>query len=109
MPLTIQPKLLKEWIDQGKPVFLIDVRQPWEHDLVSLPGSQLFPLGELQSALGEIQPGPGAMLVVYCHHGIRSLSGAAILEQGGLSPAYSLSGGIDAWSREVDPAIPRYR
>ncbi|MEY4190445.1 MAG: hypothetical protein RIR17_1181, partial [Planctomycetota bacterium] len=51
----------------------------------------------------------GAAVVVYCHHGVRSLSGAAILENAGFPPTYSLSGGLDAWSLKIDPTIPRYR
>src|SRR5262245_43618244 len=90
----------------GEKVHLLDVRLPWEHELARLPGSQLIPLQELPARLGELEAeGP---IVVYCHHGIRSLSGAAILEQAGLKDVASLAGGIDAWSLRIDPAVPRY-
>jgi rhodanese-related sulfurtransferase len=56
----------------------------------------------------EIRPPDDALLVVYCHHGIRSLSGAAILEQHGFANVVSLAGGIDAWSLHIDPKVPRY-
>jgi len=68
----------------------------------------LIPLGELTERVAEVDPPPGAAVVVYCHHGIRSLSGAAILEANGLPEAYSLAGGIEAWSTLIDPTVPRY-
>jgi rhodanese-related sulfurtransferase len=89
-------------------VYLLDVREPWEHDTAALPGSVLIPLAELPGRVGEVRPPPGTLVVVYCHHGLRSLSGAAFLERAGLTDVVSLHGGIDAWSREVDPTVPRY-
>jgi adenylyltransferase/sulfurtransferase len=56
----------------------------------------------------EIQPPAGAVLVTYCHHGMRSWHAALYLESVGLAPVLSLAGGVDAWSREVDPSLPRY-
>jgi rhodanese-related sulfurtransferase len=90
------------------PIYLLDVRQPSEHETAAIPGSVLIPLGELTARADEVKPGPGALLLVYCHHGVRSLSGAALLERLGHREVCSLAGGIDAWSREVDPAVPRY-
>jgi rhodanese-related sulfurtransferase len=92
----------------GEAVYLLDVRQPWEHEIAALPASHLVPLRELPERAAEIQPPGGALVVVYCHHGIRSLSAAAFLEQAGIRPVASLTGGIDAWSSQVDPRIPRY-
>jgi adenylyltransferase/sulfurtransferase len=92
----------------GEPVYLLDVRQPWEHNLAALPGSTLIPLDQLVHRAEEVQPPPGATVVVYCHHGIRSLSGAAILQRLGVDNVASLAGGIDAWSLHVDPSVPRY-
>jgi rhodanese-related sulfurtransferase len=95
-------------LTDGAPVVLIDVREPWEHELVALPGSILIPLGELETRGGEIAPPAGALVVAYCHHGVRSLSAAAILEQLGLRQVASLAGGIDGWALEVDSAMARY-
>jgi adenylyltransferase/sulfurtransferase len=92
----------------GEPVYLLDVRQPWEHDLAALPDSTLIPLDQLVARAGEVQPPQGATVVVYCHHGIRSLSGAALLQRLGFDDVASLAGGIDAWSLHVDPKVPRY-
>jgi len=90
---------------------LLDVRQPWENELVQLAPSLLVPLQELDDRWSEVrdaQAGAGTLIVAYCHHGVRSLSAAAILEAHGVGPVVSLAGGIDAWSRIVDPALPRY-
>jgi rhodanese-related sulfurtransferase len=102
----IQPTELQALLDSGRPVVLLDVRQPEEHAFCALPGSVLIPLGELMVRVEEVQP-EGALVVVYCHHGVRSLSGAAILQRAGIEAA-SLAGGIDRWSQTVDPSVPRY-
>lgn len=102
----IQPADLKALLDSGQPVLLLDVRQPEEHAFCALPGSMLIPLGELMARVGEVEP-EGATVVVYCHHGVRSLSGATILARAGVASA-SLAGGIDRWSLAVDPNVPRY-
>jgi rhodanese-related sulfurtransferase len=90
---------------------LVDVRQPWENDLAKLEGSLLVPLPELDERWAEVQEAqaqPDRLIVAYCHHGVRSLSAAAILEANGVGPVVSLAGGIDAWSRIVQPGLPRY-
>jgi rhodanese-related sulfurtransferase len=99
---------LAEKLHAGEPVCLVDVRQPWEHETAALPGSQLIPLNQLPVRAGEIQAPAESLVVVYCHHGIRSLSGAALLERLGFADVVSLAGGIDAWSLQVDPRVPRY-
>jgi rhodanese-related sulfurtransferase len=108
MVRQILPQDVKARLDAGEPVYLLDVRQPEEYEHCRLDGSQLIPLGELPRRAGEVEPPDGAAVVVYCHHGIRSLSGAAILQQFGLENVYSMAGGIDAWSQVVDPTVPRY-
>jgi rhodanese-related sulfurtransferase len=108
MPRQIHPEAVAKALAAGEPVYLLDVREPWEHEHAQLPNSTLIPLGELPQRLDEVDPPAGARLVVYCHHGIRSLSGAAILEANGFPEAYSLAGGIEAWSTLIDPKVPRY-
>jgi rhodanese-related sulfurtransferase len=108
MVQQIRPEELAEKLRAAESVYLLDVRQPWEHDYCALPGSVLIPLPELPGRLDEVHPPQGAAVVVYCHHGIRSLSGAAILEAAGIGPAYSLAGGIEAWAVVVDPKVGRY-
>lgn len=87
---------------------LLDVREPEEHELVHLPGSRLIPLGQLASRVGEVADWRTREVVVYCHHGIRSQYAIAFLAQHGFGQLLNLSGGIDAWSREVDRSSPRY-
>ena len=108
MVRQISPRALAQALAAGEAVHLLDVRQPWESQLASLPDSLLIPLGELPQRSREIDKDPKQALVVYCHHGIRSQSAAAYLERLGYNNVQSLTGGIDAWSCEVDPAVPRY-
>ncbi len=108
MPRQIRPEKLAELLAANEPVYLLDVREHWEHDHCRLPDSVLIPLGELPSRIDEIEAAKEAKVVAYCHHGIRSLSGAAILEANGFREAYSLAGGIDLWSQLIDPTVPRY-
>jgi adenylyltransferase/sulfurtransferase len=108
MPIEISPVELAEKLKRGEPVYLLDVRQEWEHQLARLPDQALVPLSELPERLDEIQPETGALVVAYCHHGVRSLSAAAWLRQAGFPEAVSLAGGIDRWSQTIDPTVPRY-
>jgi rhodanese-related sulfurtransferase len=90
----------------SRPV-LVDVRTPEEHALVALPDSLLLPLSELGSRSAEIEALQGKEVVVYCHHGVRSLRGAAFLASKGIQ-ATSLAGGIDAYALGVDKSLKRY-
>lgn len=104
----ISVEALAERLRRGEPTVLVDVREPWEHEIARLPDSVLAPLGELADLAEDLSFEDGALVVVYCHHGIRSLSGAAILGRLGIRDAVSLAGGIDAWSKRIDPSVPRY-
>src|SRR5580698_641342 len=95
--LEITAEELTHKLKSQSPPHLIDVRQPEEFALVALEGSQLIPLGELSARLDEL---PQGELVVYCHHGMRSLQAAALLTARG-HPARSLRGGIDLWARQI--------
>jgi adenylyltransferase/sulfurtransferase len=99
---------LADKIDRGERPLLLDVRQPWEHDLSRLENSVLVPLPELPSRTADVRPAPGQLVVCYCHHGVRSLRAAELLSGAGLDPVVSLAGGIDAWSERIDPRVPRY-
>ena len=99
---------LKAMRDRGDRLTLIDVRQPEEYAVARIEGGALIPMMELPVRLGEIQPDDGAPVVVYCHHGVRSLKAAYFLAQSGLDNVATLEGGIEAWSLLVDPGVPRY-
>jgi len=92
----------------GNTIYLLDVRQPWENEYCRIEDSVLVPLPELPERLGEIDVDRDAEIIVYCHHGVRSLSGAAILQGAGFTNVASMAGGIEAWSLRVDPKVPRY-
>ena len=85
---------------------VVDVREPWEHEKARIDGATLIPMREIPARLSELPADRD--IVVLCHHGARSAQVAAWLARNGLSRVHNLAGGIDAWSRTVDPAIPRY-
>ena len=103
----ITTEVFRKQRQQPNPPVLLDVREPWEFQTASLPNSLLMPMGEIASR-AHTELDPDAPIVVMCHHGARSLSVAMWLREQGFSYAQSLAGGIDAWSRSVDPAVPRY-
>jgi molybdopterin/thiamine biosynthesis adenylyltransferase/rhodanese-related sulfurtransferase len=84
---------------------LLDVREPWEAEIATLPGAVLVPLGQLAARVGALDP--DKPVIVYCHHGIRSETARGLLAERGFDVA-NLTGGIDAWAREIDPAMARY-
>lgn len=92
---------------QPNPPVLLDVREPWEFQTASLSGSLLMPMGEVTSRAHQ-ELDPDAPIVVLCHHGARSLSVTMWLRNQGFDHAQSLAGGIDRWSRVIDPAVPLY-
>jgi rhodanese-related sulfurtransferase len=108
MPQQLQPGQVSEWLAADAPPLLLDVREPWEAGTarIARPEQRLIPMGEIPARLAELDP--AQPIVVYCHHGMRSLQVVAFLERQGFESVYNLAGGIDAWSMEVDPSVPRY-
>jgi rhodanese-related sulfurtransferase len=82
------------------------VREPYEHRIARLEAARLIPLRTLAAAAGELDP--ARETVVLCHHGIRSAAAAELLRGRGFRSVRNLEGGIDAWSLDVDPSVPRY-
>ncbi|MFO0969534.1 MAG: rhodanese-like domain-containing protein [Gemmataceae bacterium] len=103
----ITPREVALQLANGQPLHLIDVRQPWEDRIAPLTGSTLIPLNELPRRVGEIPRSVDAV-ILFCHHGIRSRSAGEYLMSLGYLSVFSMAGGIDAWSCEVDPNVPRY-
>jgi rhodanese-related sulfurtransferase len=89
-----------------EPPLLIDVREPWEHGVASIEGARLVPLNTIPAALSTFDP--ARAYVIHCHHGVRSLMAAQFLKERGIRRVANLSGGIAAWSEEVDPSVPQY-
>lgn len=110
MPLSpfITATELAEALQSEAPPRLLDVRQPEEFAFVALPGAKLIPLNELPQRAAELEAWRDEEVVVYCHHGIRSQHAIGFLRQFGFSQLRNLTGGIDAWSLEVDEKAPRY-
>jgi rhodanese-related sulfurtransferase len=104
--LEITPAELKRLLDQGEKILLVDVREPWEHAQCRIEGATLIPMGNIPSNLQKLDT--DEPVICYCHHGMRSLDVANWLRQQGITTAKSLAGGIDRWSHEIDPKVPRY-
>ena len=104
--MQITPEALAAMRTDGQPLRLLDVRSREEHEAVMLPGSELMTQELLQKLFSEDK---SQRIVVYCHHGVRSLDSAAYLAGHGMTNVKSLAGGIDAWSCDVDQTLPRYR
>lgn len=104
--IQIEAVELHQTLQHGEDVQLVDVREGWEFAFNHLSGAHLIPVHQLEHRLHEIDPRRPA--VVYCHRGARSLHAALALRAQGLGNVRSLRGGIDRWSRDVDPTVPRY-
>lgn len=92
--------------DASSAPLVLDVREPWEVALCSLPDSMAIPMREIPARLAELDP--ARHIVCLCHHGGRSQQVAMFLEHNGFTTVSNLAGGIDAWAREVDPSVARY-
>ena len=99
---------LKERLDAGADLDLVDVREPFEWKIFNLEdyGARLIPMGELEGRLGELDP--QREIVFYCRSGARSGNVTEYLRQNGFPRARNLVGGVLAWGEEVDPSVPRY-
>lgn len=94
--------------DNESGLVLVDCRTDREWEIAHIEGAILIPLAEMHERADELRDYSGRPLVVYCHHGRRSLQAAAILREAGFRGALSMAGGIDRWSIEIDPSTPRY-
>lgn len=103
------PALLASFEPAARPIVL-DVREPWEVQTASLKldgaPTVCIPMNEVPSRLAELDAGQPVLSL--CHHGMRSLQVAAFLERNGFTDVFNIAGGIDAWSRQVDPTVPLY-
>jgi sulfur-carrier protein adenylyltransferase/sulfurtransferase len=102
----MSPQELKRRMDTGEPFELIDVREPFEYEIARIDGAKLIPLGEIAERLNELSG--ERPIVVHCHSGTRSAQATRLLQQRGFANVYNLEGGIDAWSAQIDPNVPKY-
>jgi rhodanese-related sulfurtransferase len=103
----MEPAALKQAVESGESLVLLDVREPMEIELSALPWPVVnIPLQQLPQREHELDP--DSRIVVICHHGVRSMAGANWLEERGYSEVYNLTGGIDRYAIGVDPSVGRY-
>jgi len=107
IPLEITPREVKERLDRGEKLRLVDVREPHEFQQAHIDGSELIPMRTVPQHVPSLEA-EATPLVVFCHHGMRSLQVVSWLREQGIESCSSMQGGIDQWSREIDPAVPRY-
>lgn len=104
----IDCRTVKSKLDAEHQFLLLDCREADEFRHVHIKGATLLPMSEIQNRVAELQSARDGEIVVYCHHGMRSLQVAMWLQTQGFINVKSLAGGIDAWSQLIDPALPRY-
>ncbi len=107
LPYEISVTDVAQLRSSGTAFTLLDVREPWEIATASIDNTLPIPMGDLP-ARANTDLDPDAHIVVLCHHGVRSMSVAAWLRREGFDQAQSMAGGIDQWTREVDPKVPLY-
>ncbi len=109
LPWEVTASEVKRRIDAGEAVCLVDCREPGEWALTRIEGAELIPMNTVPQRLGHIEGrAEAAPVVVYCHHGVRSMNVVNWLRNQGVENCQSMSGGIDAWSIDVDPGVARY-
>lgn len=106
LEFEISPELVYEMIEAGEDPILLDVREDWEWEQAHLEGAIHIPLTELDARIEQLDP--RSEVIVYCHHGDRSVDGCLRLWEHGFRKVRSLTGGIEAWSELIDPTVPRY-
>jgi molybdopterin/thiamine biosynthesis adenylyltransferase/rhodanese-related sulfurtransferase len=102
----ISPVEMKKWMDEQRPFVLVDVREPHEFQICSIPGSTLIPLGDVPKRMNELNSADE--IVVHCRSGMRSAKAVEFLMQSGFRKIHNLKGGVLAWSDQVDPSVPKY-
>ena len=109
-PLEIEPAAVQALgtADPAAAWLLLDCRTPEEHATARIGGAVLIPMQELSARVDELAAWRDKPIIVHCHHGVRSLRVAHWLRERGFSGARSMRGGIEAWSVEIDPSVPRY-
>ena len=109
LPLEITPQDVQLRIAAGEKLFLIDVREPAEFQVARILGAELIPMRTVPAQLQHLEAAADdATLIVYCHHGVRSLNVVSWLREQGVTGCQSMAGGIDRWSLQIDPSVPRY-
>jgi rhodanese-related sulfurtransferase len=109
LPLDIDVQSVKKLLDDKEPFLFLDCREASEVATAKIDGTLHIPMRDTPARIAELQPHQSGRVIVHCHHGGRSLRVAQFLRQQGFDKAQNMDGGIDAWSLEIDPSIPRYQ
>ena len=107
-PIEVDVKSVHDWQASRQDWVLVDCREPSEYETASIVGAVLLPMSQWQDVSSKLGEYKDKHLVVHCHHGGRSLRVASWLRENGFPSAQSMAGGIDEWSREIDPSVPQY-
>jgi sulfur-carrier protein adenylyltransferase/sulfurtransferase len=105
---TITAPELRDWLDAGKPIHLVDVREPAEWEIVRIPGATLVPKGEILSGVALADLPQDRQIVLYCKSGVRSAEALAAVKAAGFRDAVHVQGGVVSWVRQVEPSLPIY-
>lgn len=108
LPIEVDCATVKKRLDAGDDFWFIDCREPGEYETCKIAGATLVPMSQLADRAAELEPHRHREIIVHCHHGGRSLRVANWLRKNGFEKARSMAGGIDQWSLEIDPSVPRY-
>jgi rhodanese-related sulfurtransferase len=109
LPIETTPQDIQQRLAAGEKLALIDVREPAEFQAARIEGAELIPMRTIPTQLQRLEAASDdATLIVYCHHGVRSLNVVNWLREQGISGCQSMAGGIDRWSLQIDPSVPRY-
>lgn len=107
-PIELDVHQVKQLLDENADFLFLDCREPQEYELSRLEGAELIPIRQITTQIGSLQQHGERRVVIMCHHGNRSLMVARWMRANGLPRAQSMAGGIEDWSQQIDPQIPRY-
>ena len=109
LPIETTPEDIQRRLYAGEKLLLVDVREPAEFQAARIAGAELIPMRTIPAQLQRLEAASDdATLIVYCHHGVRSLNVVNWLREQGVNGCQSMAGGIDRWSLQIDPSVPRY-
>jgi rhodanese-related sulfurtransferase len=109
LAIEISPQDIKRRLDSGEKLHLIDVREPAEFAVARIANAELVPMRTVPAELSRLDASTDVgTLIVFCHHGVRSLNVVNWLREQGVDACQSMAGGIDRWSLDIDPSVPRY-
>ena len=109
LPFEVTPQDVQRRLEAGEKLYLIDVREPSEFAVARMAGAELIPMRTVPAELSRLDASSDdGTLIVFCHHGVRSLNVVNWLREQGVTACQSMAGGIDRWSLQIDPSVPRY-